>query len=188
MSETNTQLPQHAIAFSRMFPKGRLCRFVNRRSGTLLDVHPDFKFTPDEVPKVVGNPESASGQYASWIVTPHGDGQAIIPVPKDGSSEVKYLTPSTLQQAIISTTISPFPTSWTLVPTADSPKSDPLIHITSPPGLYEQWTCQISWPHFRDQTPYLLDLANGSADADTPVVIWPYTALQWQFWQIQFVR
>ncbi|KAK7439565.1 hypothetical protein VKT23_017494 [Stygiomarasmius scandens] len=185
MSNTNTSLPPHALAFCKMFPEGRLCRFVNRRSGTLLDVRPDLNLASDEIPKVVCNPESVGVQY--WIITPHGDGQAIIPVPRDGSFKVRYLTPSSLRNDV-PVTVSPLPVSWIIFPTADSPKDNPLTPVSVPHGLYEEWTCEISWPHFRNQSPCLLHLWYGSPDADTKVVLYPTDGGQWEFWQVQFIR
>ncbi|KAF8127527.1 hypothetical protein K438DRAFT_1889064 [Mycena galopus ATCC 62051] len=45
-----------------------------------------------------------------WIITPHGDGQAIIPVPKDGSSTLRYLSASSINTGT-AITVSPFPGS-----------------------------------------------------------------------------
>jgi hypothetical protein len=38
-----------------------------------------------------------------------------------------------------------------------------------PQGLYEEWTCQISWPHFRNTEPRMLDLYAGTPTANTKV-------------------
>ncbi|KAF8186107.1 hypothetical protein K438DRAFT_1836038 [Mycena galopus ATCC 62051] len=45
-----------------------------------------------------------------WIIIPHGDGQAIIPVPKDGSSTLRYLSASSINTGT-AITVSPFPGS-----------------------------------------------------------------------------
>jgi len=184
MAEINNQLPSNVGKFFSMFPpSARLCRFINRRSGTLLDVRPNLDVVNDDVPQVVGNPESAGVQY--WLITPYGSGQAIIPVPKDGSLKVRYLTPST-SNATIPVTISPFPTSWILMPTATSPSGTPLVSYSVPQGLYEQWTCLISWPHFSDTR--MLDLWAGVPNPNQPVVVYPVSGTQWQCWHVQFIR
>jgi hypothetical protein len=55
MKEFNTQLPEDAAKFLKDYlPDGRLCRFVNRHSGTLLDVRPNLDVVNDDVPQVVG--------------------------------------------------------------------------------------------------------------------------------------
>ncbi|KAF8149742.1 hypothetical protein K438DRAFT_1943786 [Mycena galopus ATCC 62051] len=188
MKEFNTQLPPDAAIFMKdYFPKGRLCRFVNRRSGTLLDVRPNLDVVNDDVPQVVGNPESVGVQY--WIITPYGDGQAIVPVPKDGSSKVRYLTPSNVAVEH-PVTVSPFPVSWNILPTAACPskQESPLTGFTVPQGLYEEWTCQICWPHFKNVEPRMLDLWAGMKDANTKVVVYPNSGCQWQFWRVQFIR
>ncbi|KAJ6498684.1 hypothetical protein DFH09DRAFT_333999 [Mycena vulgaris] len=185
---TNTiPLSANQAAFCDMFPQGRLCRLINRRSGTLLDIQPDLTLVNDKVPQVVGNAESAGVQY--WMIVPHGDGQAIIPVPKDGSSTVRYLSPSSLNTDR-PITISPFPASFSIFPTSDCPQlsDSPLTSFSVPQGLYEEWTCQISWPHFRNTEPRMLDLYAGVATANTMVVLYPYSGTQWQFWRIQFIR
>lgn len=103
-----------------------------------------------------------------WIIKPHGDGQAIIPVPKDGSSTVRYLTASSLR-IDIPVTVSPFPVSWVIFPTSDSPRGAPLTGSTVPPGLVEEWTAQICWPHSNNEAPRLLDLYAGNPAPDTNV-------------------
>lgn len=103
-----------------------------------------------------------------WIIKPHGDGQAIIPVPKDGSSTVRYLTASSLR-IDIPVTVSPFPVSWVIFPTSDSPRGPPLTGSTVPPGLVEEWTAQICWPHSNNEAPRLLDLYAGNPAPDTNV-------------------
>ncbi|KAJ7235024.1 hypothetical protein B0H12DRAFT_152555 [Mycena haematopus] len=170
MKDVNTHLPEAAAKLLDVFPDGRLCRFINRHSGTLLDVQPTLDLVNDDVPQVVGNPESAGVQY--WIITPYGDGQAIIPraVPKTGSSQIRYLTPSSIapDQPV---TVSPFPVSWTILPTAGCPHKDksPLTGFSVPEGLYEEWTCQICWPHFRSGEPRMLDLWAGKMKENTKV-------------------
>lgn len=142
------------------------------------------------------------------MIVPHGDGQAIIPVPKDGSSTVRYLSPSSLSTEV-AITISPFPGSFSIIPTSDCPQlsDSPLTSFSVPQGLYEEWTCQISWPHFRNTEPRMLDLYAGTPTANTKVcrlianlrrtlvnvrrkqvVLYPYSGTQWQFWRIQFIR
>ncbi|KAJ7910018.1 hypothetical protein B0H13DRAFT_1877205 [Mycena leptocephala] len=161
-----TGLTPKQVEFCDQFPDGRLCRFINRRSGTLLDVRPNLTLVDDEVPQVVGkfiprpslepgNAETFGVQY--WIIKPHGDGQAIIPVPKDGSNTVMYLTASGFV-ITVAVTVSPFPVSWVIIPTSDSPTSPPLTGSTVPPGLTEEWTAQICWPHSNNNVPRLLDL------------------------------
>ncbi|KAJ7261240.1 hypothetical protein C8J57DRAFT_1232785 [Mycena rebaudengoi] len=198
-------LSANQAAFCDRFPEGRLCRLVNRRSGTLLDIQPNLTLVNDNVPQVVGkhksrlfippvstqletgNAESAGVQY--WMIVPHGDGQAIIPVPKDDSSTVRYLSPSSLNTDR-PITISPFPASFSIFPTSDCPKlgDSPLTSFSEPQGLYDQWTCQISWPHFRNTEPRMLDLWAGTPTANNKVVLYPYSGTQWQFWLIQFIR
>ncbi|KAK7024779.1 hypothetical protein R3P38DRAFT_3193698 [Favolaschia claudopus] len=157
-------LPQHVEEFCDLFPpSARLCRIINRRSGTLLDVRPNLDVVNDEVPRVVGNPESAGVQY--WLITPYGDGQAIVPVPKDGSMKVRYLTPSTNFYGK-SVTVSPFPTSWIIMPSSDCPKISALNAYSSPPTMYESWTCYISWP----REGRMLDLWAGDTKPDTSVI------------------
>ncbi|KAJ7878011.1 hypothetical protein B0H14DRAFT_1664644 [Mycena olivaceomarginata] len=176
MKKFNTQLPEDAAKFLKdYFPDGKLCRFVNRRSGTLLDVRPHLDIFNDEVPQVVCNRESAGVQY--WIITPFGNGQAIVPVPKDGSStgKIRYLTPSDVTESQ-PVTVSPFPVSWIILPTAACPKNSPLVPSAVPQGLYAEWTCQICWPHFKNTEPQMLDLLGGNKDADSKVVIYPHNA------------
>jgi hypothetical protein len=137
-----------------------------------------------------------------WIIKPHGDGQAIIPVPKDGSNTVMYLTASGFL-VTVAVTVSPFPVSWVIIPTSDSPTSPPLTGSTVPPGLTEEWTAQICWPHSNNNVPRLLDLYAGNPAPDTNVrfnvchitqltyaqaVLYPYGATQQQFWRIQFLQ
>ncbi|KAJ7714648.1 hypothetical protein B0H16DRAFT_520823 [Mycena metata] len=172
--------------FCDRFPEGRLCRLVNRHTGTLLDIRPALNIVSNEVPSVVGNEESAGVQY--WIITPYGNGQAIIPVPKDGSSTLVYLTPSSVIPLESEVTVSPFPASWNILPTSKSlsPNVSPIKSTTVPKGLYEEWTCQISWPHFTEVR--MLDLYCGYVAAETKVVSWTITNSVWQFWRIQFFR
>ena len=92
-----------------------------------------------------------------WVIKPHGDGQAIIAVPKDGSFTVRYLTASGLR-VDVAVTVSPFPVTWVIFPTSDSPRSPPLAGSTVPPGLVEEWTAQICWPHSNNDVSRLLDL------------------------------
>ncbi|KAJ6595004.1 hypothetical protein DFH09DRAFT_1273133 [Mycena vulgaris] len=176
--------PEQAI-FCDQFPSGRLCRFINRYTGTLLDIRPGLNITSADAPRVVGNQESAGVQY--WIITPYGNGQAIIPVPKDGSSTVVYLTPSNpVPESPV--TVSPFPASWNILPTSQyqSPKVNPIKSTTVPKGLYAEWTCQISWPHFTEVR--MLDLFGGSIIPDSNVVPYGYGGHAWQFWRVQFFR
>ncbi|KAJ7895006.1 hypothetical protein B0H13DRAFT_1877211 [Mycena leptocephala] len=187
-----TGLTPKQVEFCDQFPDGRLCRFINRRSGTLLDVRPNLTLVDDEVPQVVGKPSLEPGNAETfgvqyWIIKPHGNGQAIIPVPKDGSSTVMYLTASGLLLTV-AVTVSPFPVSWVIIPTSDSPTSPPLTGSTVPPGLTEEWTAQICWPHSNNDVPRLLDLYAGNPAPDTNVVIYPYGATQQQFWRIQFLQ
>ncbi|KAJ7909989.1 hypothetical protein B0H13DRAFT_1877174 [Mycena leptocephala] len=132
-----------------------------------------------------GNAETLGVQY--WIIKPHGDGQAIIPVPKDGSNTVMYLTASGFL-VTVAVTVSPFPVSWVIIPTSDSPTSPPLTGSTVPPGLTEEWTAQICWPHSNNNVPRLLDLYAGNPAPDTNAVLYPYGATQQQFWRIQFLQ
>ncbi|KAJ7910019.1 hypothetical protein B0H13DRAFT_1877206 [Mycena leptocephala] len=196
-----TGLTPKQVEFCDQFPDGRLCRFINRRSGTLLDVRPNLTLVDDEVPQVVGKfiPRllcawshqdlrlNQGMRKPSWIIKPHGNGQAIIPVPKDGSSTVMYLTASGLLLTV-AVTVSPFPVSWVIIPTSNSPTSPPLTGSTVPPGLTEEWTAQICWPHSNNDVPRLLDLYAGNPAPDTNVVIYPYGATQQQFWRIQFLQ
>ncbi|KAF8892793.1 hypothetical protein CPB84DRAFT_1331858 [Gymnopilus junonius] len=154
----------------RAVPEGRLCRFVNRRSGTLLDVR-SLDLVNDAVPQVVGNAEKDGVQY--WIITPLGDGQAIIPVPRDGSGRVLYLTPSTIDQGR-PITVSPFPTSWQILPSSECPTGNPLTGFSVPQGLYEEWTCLICYPHFRNGDPRMLDLWAGESTPNNRVVVYPF--------------
>ncbi|KAJ7909992.1 hypothetical protein B0H13DRAFT_1877177 [Mycena leptocephala] len=188
-----TGLTPKQVEFCDQFPDGRLCRFINRRSGTLLDVRPSLTLVDDEVPQVVGKfiPRllcawshqelrldqgmrklSVFRTYLmavnQWIIKPHGDGQAIIPVPKDGSNTVMYLTASGFL-VTVAVTVSPFPVSWVIIPTSDSPTSPPLTGSTVPPGLTEEWTAQICWPHSNNNVPRLLDLYAGNPAPDTNV-------------------
>ncbi|KAJ7175021.1 hypothetical protein C8R43DRAFT_1119049 [Mycena crocata] len=187
MSTSQIQLSPNEAAFCDLFPKGRLCRLINRRSGTLLDIQPNLNLVNDNVPQVETQRPLAFN--TQWIITPHGDGQAIIPVPRDGSSAVRYLSASSINtdRAV---TVSPFPASWSLFPTSDCPKlaDSPLTAASTPPGVYEEWTCQISWPHFRNTEPRMLDLYAGTVAANTKVVLYPYSGSQWQFWLVQFLR
>ncbi|KAJ7910005.1 hypothetical protein B0H13DRAFT_2329812 [Mycena leptocephala] len=164
-----TGLTPKQVEFCDQFPDGRLL--------TLVD---------DEVPQVVGKfiPRllcawshqelrldqgmrklSVFRTYLmavnQWIIKPHGDGQAIIPVPKDGSNTVMYLTASGFL-VTVAVTVSPFPVSWVIIPTSDSPTSPPLTGSTVPPGLTEEWTAQICWPHSNNNVPRLLDLYAGT--------------------------
>ncbi|KAJ7104940.1 hypothetical protein C8R44DRAFT_987807 [Mycena epipterygia] len=184
-SDNTIDISPEQARFCVRFPEGRLCRLVNRYTGTLLDVRPGLNIASDEVPQVVGNEESAGVQY--WIVIPYGNGQAIIPLPKDESSTVVYLTPSSpvLESPV---TVSPFPASWNILPTSrsQSPKGNPIKSTTVPKGLYEEWTCQISWPHFKEVR--MLDLYHGGVKPDTKVVSWAHNGQAWQFWHIQFLR
>ncbi|KAH7911395.1 hypothetical protein BJ138DRAFT_1179599 [Hygrophoropsis aurantiaca] len=196
MAEINNQLPPKVVEFCAMFPpSARLCRFINRRSGTLLDVRPNLHVANDDVPRVMG--ETSFGHYISssvwlnvdskWLITPYGRGQAIIPVPKDGSHEVRYLTPSTTHFA--PATVSPFPTSWILLPSADCLKDGPRVAYSVPRGLYEEWTCLISWPHFTRHEARMLDLRGGEPSPNQPVVICPFEhGAQSQYWCVQFIR
>ncbi|KAJ7039978.1 hypothetical protein C8F04DRAFT_1084370 [Mycena alexandri] len=186
-----TQVPNDAAKFLKdYFPDGTLCRFVNRRTGTLLDVRPNLDVVNDEIPQVVCNQESAGVQY--WIITPFGDGQAIVPVPKDGSSKIRYLTPSSVSDNL-AVTISPFPVSWIIFPTTACPKfsGSPLVVPTVPLGQYAEWTCQICWPHFKNTEPKVLDLLNPNLDPNSKVTIYTHGAganLDRQFWRVQFIR
>lgn len=47
------KLPDHTAEFCSKFPEGRLCRLINKRSGTLLDVR-SVDLADDSVPRVVG--------------------------------------------------------------------------------------------------------------------------------------
>jgi hypothetical protein len=51
-------LSANQAAFCDRFPEGRLCRLVNRRSGTLLDIQPNLTLVNDNVPQVVGKHKS----------------------------------------------------------------------------------------------------------------------------------
>ncbi|PPQ72878.1 hypothetical protein CVT26_003499 [Gymnopilus dilepis] len=198
MTESDPKFPPNALSFYNKFPHGRLCRIVNRRSGTLLDVR-SYNLVNDAVPQVVGkflydcvvpfvpNPEDVGVQY--WIITPHGDGQAIVVVPRDGSDKVLYLVPSSVNETK-PVTVSPFPASWQIIPTSDCPPvaGSPLTGSTVPQGLYEEWTCQISWPHYRNGEPRMLDCWAGLASPNNPVVIYPLSGTQWQYWKLQFIH
>ncbi|KAJ7235012.1 hypothetical protein B0H12DRAFT_152390 [Mycena haematopus] len=54
MKDFNTQLPEDTAKLLAVFPDGRLCRLINRHSGTLLDVRPNLDVVNDDVPQVVG--------------------------------------------------------------------------------------------------------------------------------------
>jgi len=185
---SSSLLPANALEFLGLFPSGsRICRIINRRSGTLLDIEGSTELQNDSVPRVVGNRESAGVQY--WIIAPHGSGQAIIPIPKDRSQKVQYLTPSTMNQEI-AVTVSPFPCSWNILPSSDCPGDKPLVPFSSlPEGIYEEWTCLIGWPQLRGNEARMLDLWAGEAQPNQRVVIYPFEyKKQWQYWQIQFIR
>ncbi|KAJ7910002.1 hypothetical protein B0H13DRAFT_1877189 [Mycena leptocephala] len=169
---------------------------------------PNLTLVDDEVPQVVGkfiprllcawshqdlrlNQGMRKPSVSYWIIKPHGDGQAIIPVPKDGSNTVMYLTASGFV-ITVAVTVSPFPVSW-----------PSLTGSTVPPGLTEEWTAQICWPHSNNNVPRLLDLYAGNPAPDTNVrfsvchitqltyaqaVLYPYGATQQQFWRIQFLQ
>ncbi|KAJ7204557.1 hypothetical protein B0H12DRAFT_1080497 [Mycena haematopus] len=198
----STVLTPSQVEFCNQFPDGRLCRFVNRLSGTLLDIRPDLTLVDDAVPQVSDRSNQAMRKPSVYNMNathgaqsvdhqPHGDGQAIIPVPKDGSSTTLYLTASSFLTNI-AITVSPFPVSWVIVPTSDSPRNPPLTGSTVPPGLVEEWTAQICWPHSNSDAPRLLDLYAGNPAPDTNVgfnaVLYPYGGTQQQFWRIQFLQ
>lgn len=107
-----------------------------------------------------------------WIITPHGEGQAIIPLPRDGSDRVRYLTPSSINVRR-PVTLSPFPAAWQILPSSDYPAAGggaALVGTSVPKGLYDEWTCQIYWPHFKkDEQPKMLDLWEGAATPNNNV-------------------
>ncbi|KAF8186129.1 hypothetical protein K438DRAFT_1765463 [Mycena galopus ATCC 62051] len=141
----STLLTASQLSFCQQFPQGRLCRFVNRLSGTLLDIQPNMTMVQDKVPQVVGNAATAAtgvqyvnGSVGSLDITDQPESvddhtprrwQAIIPVPKDGSSTLRYLSAS----------------------------SRPGVAITTPPGLVEQWTVQVVlYPYSGSQQQFWL--------------------------------
>lgn len=134
------------------------------------------------------------------------DGQAIIPVPReqDDFSKIRYLTPSELDSST-PVTLSPFPTSWIILPTAGCPKGSTVSSYCVPQGLEEEWTCRICWPHFKSNEAKMLDLWYGEAKPHTPVchdqtfcyspiadakrqvVLYQASRERQQYWLIQFI-
>ncbi|KAJ3562663.1 hypothetical protein NP233_g9436 [Leucocoprinus birnbaumii] len=205
--EINDQLPADVAKFCAQFPSSsRVCRLVNHGSGTLLDIkNSSLNLKENELPIVVGesklvptadfiicsskysgNPES-HGQNQYWVITPFGGGQAIIPIPKDGSMTVRYLSSSS-PNTKVACTLSPFPVSWIIVPSRSLPDGQPKLPTSDPRGLYEKWTCMIFWPHSQHE-PRVLEIYTSNANSNTaacPQV--PSEQSRHHFWSIQFVR
>ncbi|KAJ7910003.1 hypothetical protein B0H13DRAFT_1877190 [Mycena leptocephala] len=193
-----TGLTPKQVEFCDQFPDGRLCRFINRRSGTLLDVRPSLTLVDDEVPQVVGklipllfsalshqdlrltrecgNLRCSICKTFRWIIKPHGNGQAIIPVPKDGSNTVMYLTASGLL-ITVAVTVSPFPSPGSLfrrpTPLPALLSRGPLFRLDLPRNGLRR-----SAGRTQQRCPEVVG----------PVVIYPYGATQQQFWRIQFLQ
>ncbi|KAF5353349.1 hypothetical protein D9756_007805 [Leucocoprinus leucothites] len=200
--ELGDQLPPNVAQFCKLFPPStRLCRIVNRLTGTFLDVRPTLDLAIDAVPRVVCeilaffaassvnnanlvNPENVGVQY--WLIAPYNNGQALIPVPRDGSQVVRYLTASSVKTNVAAT-LSPFPTSWILLPTSRCPNTTPLNAYSVIKGVYEQWTCMINWPHFMDRALLTSDGPGWAPDQGTQIHTCNSEDSGW-YWNIQFTR
>ncbi|KAJ3570577.1 hypothetical protein NP233_g4307 [Leucocoprinus birnbaumii] len=207
--EIGDQLPRNVAQFCRLFPPGtRLCRIFNRSTGTFLDVRPNLNVVNSHVPQVVCetnflvivysiiscrcfnhpvNPENVGVQY--WLITPYDNGQALVPVPKDGELIVRYLTPST-DETEVPLTVSPFPVSWIILPTSRCPEGNPENAYKIPKGIYEQWNCIISWPHFANKAALTYRGNISVPDQQTQLLSrGDYKPDHlWWFWTIQFIR
>ncbi|KAJ3552861.1 hypothetical protein NP233_g12778 [Leucocoprinus birnbaumii] len=147
----SSNLPPNVVAFANMFPAARVCRIISVYTGELLDYQPNLQLGT-AVPQVVLNAESTGDPY--WLIIAYGNGQVLVPVPKDGSKTVRYLAASAFE-AGVSPTLSPFPVSWVIMPFQTSripPNSQTPLPVTTPPGLYEQWNAIIHYPYFEPNT------------------------------------